>query len=72
MIGSTSVGPTGRVEYDGIVLEDRAEDSREILVYCKDILPLAQGSIVPTNQQQFQQLYQLLYLLQFKPLFLPL
>ena len=52
MIGSTSVGPTGRVEYDGIVLEDRAEDSREILVYCKDILPLAQGSIVPTNQQQ--------------------
>ena len=37
MIGSTSVGPTGRVEYDGIVLEDRAEDSREILVYCKDI-----------------------------------
>lgn len=51
-IGSTSAGSTGRVEFDGIAAADRADDSRDLYVYCKDILPLVQGKLEATSMAQ--------------------
>ena len=50
MIGSTSAGQTNsRREYEGIAVCDKAENSRDLKVYCKDLLFLMQGELQAKN-----------------------
>lgn len=46
---STSAGSTSAREYHGYAVTDKANDSRELKVYCEELLPFVSGDIKATD-----------------------
>lgn len=46
----TTIASNQNVQYIGIAITDKAENSRELMVYCPELLPFIQGSLTGANQ----------------------